>query len=235
MSYYKNTFETKKMPQRIAFYDGVKAEKNCQKLLDLNTCENLVSQNINEYKLFMHDPGDKELHGRSICRISPTSFETATTKSDYWKRCTFDKHTKLETAATAVRPTELFATIETSDAFDGSYSFKLSLLHSISGSSKRIGNGYIEINNGIMTVAKDGRSIVNGSEDLYDSFEGRIDKKGNIISWLTIIPQCSTTDMTLVGLDLKGHIKRQIKNKCFVDNDGGGADFDVVLKLRKKE
>jgi hypothetical protein len=86
-----------------------------------------------------------------------------------------------------------------------------------------------------MTVAKDGRSIVNGSEDLYDSFEGRIDKKGNIISWLTIIPQCSTTDMTLVGLDLKGHIKRQIKNKCFVDNDGGSADFDVVLKLRKKE
>ena len=86
-----------------------------------------------------------------------------------------------------------------------------------------------------MTVAKDGRSIVNGSEDLYDSFEGRIDKKGNIISWLTIIPQCSTTDMTLVGLDLKGHIKRQIKNKCFVDNDGGGADFDVVLKLREKE
>ncbi len=81
MSYYKNTFKTKKMPQRIAFYDGVKAEKNCQKLLDLNTCENLVSQNINEYKLFMHDPGDKELHGRSICRISPTSFETATTKT----------------------------------------------------------------------------------------------------------------------------------------------------------
>ena len=127
------------------------------------------------------------------------------------------------------------SSIEASDAFDGSYSFIISLLHSMSGNSKRIGNGYIEINNGIMTVAKDGRSIVNGSEDLYDSFEGRIDKKGNIISWLTIIPQCSTTDMTLVGLDLKGHIKRQIKNKCFVDNDGGGADFDVVLKLRKKE
>jgi hypothetical protein len=41
--------------------------------------------------------------------------------------------------------------------------------------------------------------------------------------------------MTLVGLDLKGHIKRQIKNKCFVDNDGGSADFNVVLKLREKE
>ncbi len=360
MSYYKNTFKTKKMPQRIAFYDGVKAEKNCQKLLDLNTCENLVSQNIKEYKLFMHNSDDKELHSRSICKISSASFEAVATRDDYDDLCTFVKPTELfttieasdafdgsysftlsrfnpsegsitlgaglleildgkisvaknsrtletsstsyydtfegqidkegniiavfnvnalygkgipqpvvftgtidplqikgkfsdyheiiiqikptnesaksdEKVTTTVKPTELFATIETSDAFDGSYSFKLSLLHSMSGNSKRIGNGYIEINNGIMTVAKDGRSIVNGSEDLYDSFEGRIDKKGNIISWLTIIPQCSTTDMTLVGLDLKGHIKRQIKNKCFVDNDGGGADFDVVLKLRKKE
>ena len=367
MSYYKNTFKTKKMPQRIAFYDGVKAEKNCQKLLDLNTCENLVSQNIKEYKLFMHNSDDKELHSRSICKITPANFEAneraALLGVEYNQGvnlCTFVKPTELfttieasdafdgsysftlsrfnpsegsitlgaglleildgkisvaknsrtletsstsyydtfegqidkegniiavfnvnalygkgipqpvvftgtidplqikgkfsdyheiiiqikptnesaksdEKVTTTVKPTELFATIETSDAFDGSYSFKLSLLHSISGSSKRIGNGYIEINNGIMTVAKDGRSIVNGSEDLYDSFEGRIDKKGNIISWLTIIPQCSTTDMTLVGLDLKGHIKRQIKNKCFVDNDGGGADFDVVLKLREKE
>jgi hypothetical protein len=89
MSYYKNTFNTNKMPQRIAFYDGVKAEKNCQKLLDLNTCENLVSQNIKEYKLFMHNSDDKELHGRSICKISSASFETATTMNDYWKLCRF--------------------------------------------------------------------------------------------------------------------------------------------------
>ena len=132
----------------------------------------------------------------------------------------------------AVKPTELFATIETSDAFDGSYSFKLSLLHSMSGNSKRIGNGYIEINNGIMTVAKDGRSIVNGSEDLYDSFEGRIDKKGNIISVLEIPHQCGTTNMTLIDLDLRGNIKRQLKHKC---GEYLGVDFEVVLKLGEKE
>lgn len=84
MSYYKNTFNTNKMPQRIVFYDGVKAEKNCQKLLDLNTCENLVSQNIKEYKLFSHNSDDKELHGRSICKISSASFDTAITQDDYW-------------------------------------------------------------------------------------------------------------------------------------------------------
>jgi len=81
---YKNTFNTNKMPQRIVFYDGVKAEKNCQKLLDLNTCENLVSQNIKEYKLFSHNSDDKELHGRSICKISSASFDTAITQEDYW-------------------------------------------------------------------------------------------------------------------------------------------------------
>ncbi|MBT4645025.1 MAG: hypothetical protein HOC10_00860, partial [Pelagibacteraceae bacterium] len=105
MSYYKNTFKTKKMPQRVAFYDGVKAEKNCQKLLDLSTCENLVSQNIKEYKLFIHNSDDKELHLKSICKISPASFETI-------------KSNQGADLCTYVRPTELFTTIEASDAFD---------------------------------------------------------------------------------------------------------------------
>jgi hypothetical protein len=74
MSYYKNTFKTKKMPQRIAFYDGVKVENNCQKLLDTNTCNNLISQTINEYTLYLHNSDDKELHLRSICKISNASF-----------------------------------------------------------------------------------------------------------------------------------------------------------------
>ena len=87
MSDYKNTFNAKKMPQRIAFYDGVKSEKNCQKLLDQNTCENLVSQNIKEYKLFLHDSEDKELHLKSICKITPANFETATTIDDYEYLC----------------------------------------------------------------------------------------------------------------------------------------------------
>jgi hypothetical protein len=84
MSYYKNTFNTNKMPQRIAFYDGVKAEKNCQKLLDLSTCENLVSQNVKEYKLFLHNKDDKGLHSKSICEITSARFETVTKKDDFY-------------------------------------------------------------------------------------------------------------------------------------------------------
>ena len=63
--------------------------------------------------------------------------------------------------------------------FDGRYSFTISRYNENDG-SKKLGNGYIEINNGIMTVAKEGRTLGTGSIDLYDSFEGQIDKDGNI-------------------------------------------------------
>ena len=121
--------------------------------------------------------------------------------------------------------------IEASDAFDGNYSFKISLSYADGLTINRIGNGYIEINNGIMTVAEEGRTLVSGSEDLYDSFEGRIDKKGNIISVLEIPYRCDVANMTLKNLDLRGNIKRQLKHKC----ENWGVDFEVVLKLGGKE
>ena len=214
MSYYKNTFNTKKMPQRIAFYDGMKSEKNCQKLLDRNTCENLVSQNIKEYKYFLHNSDDKELHLRSLCKITPAKFETATTQDDYYKLCT------------PVKPTGLFTTIEASDAFDGRYSFTISRYNENEG-GQRLGNGYIEINNGIMTVAKDDRTLDTGSINLYDSFEGQIDKKGNIMSLLKINIMFGETQLHFVNLT--GSIDSQFQGKW------GDSNYDVILKLGKKE
>jgi hypothetical protein len=38
--------------------------------------------------------------------------------------------------------------------------------------------------------------------------------------------------MTLIDLDLRGNIKRQLKHKC---GEYLGADFEVVLKLGEKE
>ena len=214
MSYYKNTFNTKKMPQRIAFYDGMKSEKNCQKLLDGNTCENLVSQNIKEYKYFLHNSDDKELNWRSLCKITPAKFETVTNQDDYWHLCT------------PVKPTGLFTTIEASDAFDGRYSFIISRYNENEG-GQRLGNGYIEINNGIMTVAKDGRTLEPSSIDLYDSFEGQIDKKGNIMSLLKINIMFGETQLYFVNLT--GSIDSQFQGKW------GDSNYDVILKLGKKE
>ena len=151
---------------------------------------------------------------RSICKITPAKFETATTQDDYYKLCT------------PVKPTGLFTTIEASDAFDGRYSFIISRYNENEG-GQRLGNGYIEINNGIMTVAKDGRTLEPSSIDLYDSFEGQIDKKGNIMSLLKINIMFGETQLYFVNLT--GSIDSQFQGKW------GDSNYDVILKLGKKE
>jgi len=113
-----------------------------------------------------------------------------------------------------------------SPLFDGRYSFTISRFNENDG-SQRLGNGYIEINNGIMTVAKEGRTLDTGSIDLYDSFEGQIDKEGNISAVFNV--------NALVGkgsaepIDFRGTIDAlQIK---------GTFDhyYDMVIKLGEKE
>jgi hypothetical protein len=61
------------MPQRIIFFDGVKEEKNCEKLVGLNECAKLNSQSINEYDIFYYGKRDKKLKNNSI-RKFPKSF-----------------------------------------------------------------------------------------------------------------------------------------------------------------
>ena len=176
MSYYKDIVNTKKMPQRIAFYDGMKSEKNCKKLLDRNTCENLVSQNIDEYKLFIHDSNDKELHLRSFCKITPANFEAS--EQATLNGAEFNQGTGSDLCIYS-KPSEFFKTIEASDAFDGSYSFTLSRFNPSEG-SRQIGSGKLEILDGKISVAKKSRTLLTSATSYYDSFEGQIDKDGNI-------------------------------------------------------
>jgi endoglucanase len=109
--------------------------------------------------------------------------------------------------------------------YDGRYPFTLSRHHEDEG-SKRLGNGYIEINNGIMTVAKEGRTLDTGSIDLYDSFEGQIDKKGNIVGSLKIGVLTGKSRLELVNLN--GSINSQLQGEW-------DSYFDVILKLGHKE
>jgi len=115
--------------------------------------------------------------------------------------------------------------IETSNSFDGSYSFTISRFNENDG-SQRLGNGYIEINDGIMTVAKEGRTLRTGSIDLYDSFEGQIDKKGNIMGSLKINVLTGKSRLELVNLN--GSIDSPLQGEW-------DDYFDVILKLLKKE
>ena len=210
MSYYKNTYKNNTMPKRVAFYDGVKAEKKCRKLLDTKICKDLVSQTVEEYTYFLHHPDDKELNWETLCPITPAKFETAT---------------KIEDFGTLCSPIKPKIAIETTDVFDGRYSFTMSRFNANDG-SKRIGKGYIDINNGIMTVSKEGRKLDTGSTDLFDSFTGQIDKNGNVSSFVKI--NVLTGKSHLFEVNLIGAKDDQLQGEW-------DHYFDVILKLGKKE
>jgi hypothetical protein len=120
---------------------------------------------------------------------------------------------------------ELAEENKSSPLFDGRYSFDLFRYHD-DEDWQELGNGFVEIRNGIMTVAKEGRTLDTGSIDLYDSFEGRINKKGNIISSLKISVLFGVDSTPLV--DLNGSIGSQLQGKW-------DHYFDVILKFGKKE
>tara|TARA_A100001015_G_scaffold321675_1_gene453940 strand:+ start:5382 stop:7883 length:2502 start_codon:yes stop_codon:yes gene_type:complete len=68
---------------------------------------------------------------------------------------------------------------EESDLFDGFYQFTFHRYNSDEGATK-LGSGNIEINNGEIKIGLKNRSLLTGPENLYDTFEGKIDNKGNV-------------------------------------------------------
>jgi hypothetical protein len=120
---------------------------------------------------------------------------------------------------------ELAEENKSSPLFDGRYSFTISRYHDDEDWNE-LGSGFIQIKNGIMTVAKEGRTLDTGSIDLYDSFTGQINKEGNIMSSLKI-PILFGVDSTL-SVYLNGNIDSQLQGKW-------DHYYDVILKLGKKE
>jgi hypothetical protein len=109
--------------------------------------------------------------------------------------------------------------------FDGRYSFDISRYNEKDG-IKTLGNGFIKIQNGIMTVERENRTLLNGTVDLYDTFEGKIDKKGNINSSLKISALFGDS-ADLENVNLLGNIDNLLK--------GPWDDyFDITVKLEKK-
>ena len=70
---YRRAFNKNYHPQRIIFFDGVKAEKNCEKLLDSSKCKKLLSQDVKEYEFFMYGRYDNILKKNSIMKL-PLSY-----------------------------------------------------------------------------------------------------------------------------------------------------------------
>ena len=74
---------------------------------------------------------------------------------------------------------------QASNAFDGSYSFTLDRFNPSEGSIG-LGRGVLEIKDGKISVVKKSRQLKTSSTSYYDTFEGQIDKQGNITSSFTV-------------------------------------------------
>ena len=128
-----------------------------------------------------------------------------------------------------VETNELFATIEASDFFDGTYSFTL-LGRPPDGSLSPIGEGTLEIIEGIITINKDSKG------PKYDSFEGRIDTNGDIVASFYFRPcplglslmNCEMEDKSIV---FKGGYN-DLTNKLHLS--GVHDDMSVYFYLTKK-
>jgi|SaaInlStandDraft_1057018.scaffolds.fasta_scaffold39299_1 hypothetical protein len=102
-------------------------------------------------------------------------------------------------AKTQSEESELFKGIKTSNTFDGYYGFTNMMPPTTS-----LGNGTLEINNGIVTISQ-------GSGDLtpkYESFEGRIDQNGDIKANFYFAPcrSCGLEDKLVV---FEGNINKK--------------------------
>jgi endonuclease YncB( thermonuclease family) len=92
--------------------------------------------------------------------------------------------------------------------------------------SIKLGFGQLEISDGKISVAKNSRSLKTSSTSYYDTFEGQIDKEGNISAVFNVNALVGEGSPVLVGFT--GTIDSlQIKGK-FDDN------FEMIIKFNKK-
>jgi hypothetical protein len=116
--------------------------------------------------------------------------------------------------------------VEASSLFDGRYRFTL-YRHNENDGTMMLGAGDIEIKNGEIILDTDNSYLTTGPEDLYDTFEGQIDEKGNVSGSveLAIIFGKDRSEV----YNLNGQIDEQIWGES-PDEDY----FKVYLTLREK-
>ena len=118
---------------------------------------------------------------------------------DLKEKSNLETSTVQNIAKTQSEESELFKGIKTSNTFDGYYGFTNMMPPTTS-----LGNGTLEINNGIVTISQ-------GSGDLtpkYESFEGRIDQNGDIKANFYFAPcrSCGLEDKLVV---FEGNINKK--------------------------
>ena len=110
--------------------------------------------------------------------------------------------------------------------FDGQYRFTV-YRHNEDEGAMMLGAGDIEIKNGEMIIETENSYLSTGPKDLYDTFEGQIDEKGNVVGLvkLDILGGKDRSEF----YDLNGQIDKKIWGES-PDEDF----FNVYLTLREK-
>jgi len=121
---------------------------------------------------------------------------------------------------------EAVDTVVSSPLFDGRYSFDLFRYHD-DEDWQELGNGFVEIINGEVMIDKDNSELKTGPTDLYDTFSGQIDEKGNV-SGSVELAYLFGKDHTEV-FTLNGQIDKKIWG------DSPREDFFRVYMLLVKE
>ena len=115
---------------------------------------------------------------------------------------------------------------KSSPLFDGRYSFNLFRYHD-DEDWQELGNGFVEIINGEVMIDKDNSDLKTGPTDLYDTFSGQIDEKGNVSGSVELV-YLSGKNRTEV-FTLNGQIDKKIWG------DSPREDFFRVYFLLAKE
>ena len=116
--------------------------------------------------------------------------------------------------------------VEASSLFDGRYRFTL-YRHNENDGAMMLGAGDIEIKNGEMIIETENSYLTTGPKDLYDTFEGQINEKGNVSGSVELA--------ILFGKDHSEvyNLNGQIDKKIW--GESPDADyFKVYLTLRKE-
>jgi hypothetical protein len=122
---------------------------------------------------------------------------------------------------------ELAEENKSSPLFDGRYSFNLFRYHD-DEDWQELGNGFVEIMNGEVIIDKDNSDLKTGSNELYDTFSGQINKKGKVSASMEL-------DILSGGVDRSEiyHLNGQINEKVW--GDSPREDFFRIYMLLVKE
>ena len=99
---------------------------------------------------------------------------------------------------------ETGASQSVTSSLDGSYSFTLNALPP-GGGMNELGYGTLQINNGKATISKDSQGMV---KKKYESFEGLIDKNGDIVASFSFSPCPHCDGMEDKSIVFKGNIDK---------------------------